>query len=121
MSLLSKWIESLTKQHLNYSIVDKKVSVFNDSLKVTDTYDTTDPSLFDAVLIISSESVIPTPVLEFMETTYKHYKPLALALSAPHSLNSLRVKWDDEGVYNLTDDTIESFMKGIAQGRFWNR
>ena len=121
VSLLSKWIETLTKQRLNYSIVDKRVSALNDSLKVTDTYDTTDPSLFDAVLIISSESVIPTPVLEFMETTYKHYKPLALALSVPHSLNSLRVKWDDEGVYNLSDDTIESFIKGIAQGRFWNR
>ena len=121
VSLLSKWIEAFTKQRLNYSIVDKKVSAFNDSLKVTDTYDTTDSSLFDAVLIISSESVIPTPVLEFMETTFKHYKPLALALSVPHSLNSLRVKWDDEGVYNLSDDTIESFIKGIAQGRFWNR
>ena len=121
MSLLSKWIETLTKQRLNYSIVDKRVSALNDSLKVTDTYDTTDPSLFDAVLIISSESRIQTPVFEFIETTYKHYKPLALALSDPHALNSSRINWENEGVYNLTDDTIESFMKGIAQGRFWNR
>ena len=72
-------------------------------------------------LIISSESRIQTPVLEFMETTYKHYKPLALALSDPHALNSSRINWENEGVYNLTDDTIESFIKGIAQGRFWNR
>ncbi|MFC0417063.1 catalase [Cytobacillus solani] len=119
--LLSKWVQTLTNQRLNYSIIDKKVSRFDDSLKVTDTYDTTDPCLFDAVLVISSESLIQTPVLEFIETTFKHYKPLALALSDPHALDSSRVKLEGAGVFNLSDSTIESFIKGIAQGRFWDR
>jgi catalase len=121
LPLLSEWVQTLANHRLNYSIVDKKVSRFDDSLKVTDTYDTTDPSLFDAVLVISNESLIRTPVLEFMETAFKHYKPLALALRDPHVLNSSRIKLEGEGVFNLSDSTIESFIKGIAQGRFWNR
>ncbi|TCJ03010.1 catalase [Cytobacillus praedii] len=121
LPLLSEWVQTLANHRLNYSIVDKKVSRFDDSLKVTDTYDTTDPSLFDAVLVISNESLIQTPVLEFIETAFKHYKPLALALRDPHALDSSRIKVEGEGVFNLSDSTIESFIKGIAQGRFWNR
>ncbi|MED3571025.1 catalase [Cytobacillus praedii] len=121
LPLLSEWVQTLANHRLNYSIVDKKVSRFDDSLKVTDTYDTTDPSLFDAVLVISNESLIQTPVLEFMETAFKHYKPIALALRDPHALDSSRIKLEGEGVFNLSDSTIESFIKGIAQGRFWNR
>jgi catalase len=120
-SLLTEWVQTLAKQHLNYSIIDKKVSQFDDSLKVTDTYDTTDPSLFDAVLVISSESPIQTPVLEFMETTFKHNKPLAFDLNDPQALDSCRIKLEGSGVYNLKDSTIESFIEGIAQGRFWDR
>ena len=45
--------------------------------KITDTFDTADSSLFDAALVISSQPAIEPPVLEFMETTYKHFKPLA--------------------------------------------
>lgn len=119
--LLLEWVQTLAKQRLNYSIVAQKVSYFDGHLKVNDTYDTTDPSLFDAVLIISNESLIQAPVLEFMETTFKHYKPLALALSDPHALDSIRVKIEKEGVYHLTDTSIDAFIKGIAQGRFWNR
>ena len=119
--LLLEWVQTLAKQRLNYSIVAQKVSYFDDRLKVNDTYDTTDPSLFDAALIISNESLIQAPVLEFIETTFKHCKPLALALSDPHALDSSRVKIEKEGVYNLTDTSIDAFIKGIAQGRFWNR
>ncbi|WP_313800030.1 catalase [Cytobacillus sp.] len=121
LPLLSEWVQTLANHRLNYSIVDKKVSRFDDFLKVTDTYNTTDPCFFDAVLVISNESLIPTPVLEFMETTFIHYKPLALALSNPHALDSSRINLEGEGVFNLSDTTIESFIKGIAQDRFWNR
>ena len=74
---------------------------------------------FDAVLSSAVNPLIPQHLLQFMQITYNNYKPLVFFYAS--FLNSLRVKWDDEGVYNLTDDTIESFMKGIAQGRFWNR
>ncbi|WP_102275787.1 catalase [Cytobacillus massiliigabonensis] len=121
VSLLSEWIKALANHRINYSIIDKKVSFFDDFLKVTDTYNTTDPCLFDAGLVISTESLIQTPVLEFIETTFKHYKPLALALSDPRTLHSSRVELEGAGVYNLLDSTIESFIKGIAKGRFWNR
>ncbi len=120
-TLLTKWLQTFAKQHVNYSIIDKKVSQIDDSLKVTDTYDTADPTLFDAVLVISSESPIQTPVLEFIETTFKHYKPLAFDIHDPQALDSCRIKLGGAGVYNLQDSTIESFIEGIAQGRFWNR
>ena len=58
VSLLSEWIQAFAQHRMNYSIIDNKIYHFNDSIKVTDTYTTTDSSLFDAVLVFSSESVI---------------------------------------------------------------
>ncbi|EMA6344152.1 catalase [Bacillus cytotoxicus] len=121
VSLLSEWIQAFTQHRMNYSIVDQKVYHFNDSIKVTDTYTTTDPSLFDAVLVFSSEPVIQTPVLQFAETTFKHFKPIAHLVSNPLALDDCMFKLDGAGVYNLKDTTVESFIEGIAQGRFWNR
>ena len=59
-----------------------------------------------------------TPVLEFTETTFKHFKPIAHVLSNPHALDNSKIKLDGAGVYNLTNTSIESFIEGIAQGRF---
>ncbi|WP_142310936.1 catalase [Bacillus wiedmannii] len=121
ISLLFEWIQAFAQHRINYGIIDNKIHHFNDSIKVTDTYTTADSSLFDAVLVFSSESVIKPPVLEFAETTFKHFKPIAYVLSDPHALDHSKVKLDEAGVYNLTDTSIESFIEGIAQGRFWNR
>ncbi|CKH61502.1 Uncharacterised protein [Streptococcus pneumoniae] len=71
--------------------------------------------------MFSSESVIQPPVLEFAETTFKHFKPIAHVLSNPHALDHSKIKLDGAGVYNLTNTSIESFIEGIAQGRFWSR
>ncbi len=121
VSLLSEWIQAFAQHRINYSIIDNKIYQFNDSIKVTDTYTTTDSSLFDAVLVFSSESAIHPPVLEFAETTFKHFKPIAHVLSNPHALDNSKIKLDGAGIYNLANTSIESFIEGIAQGRFWNR
>jgi catalase len=118
---LTDWVKTITQHNLNYSIVDKKIHALNMALKVTDTFDTVDSSLFDAALLISSETKIPTPALEFIETTFKHFKPLAVAFSDRKALDKSRVQLDEAGVYDLTQTGIQQFIEGIAQDRFWDR
>lgn len=118
---LTEWVKTLAQQNLNYSIVAKKVRALNAALKVTDTFDTADSSLFDAALLISGEPKIEIPALEFIETTFKHFKPLAVAISDRQSLANSRVRFDEAGVYDLSQTGILQFIEGIAQDRFWDR
>ena len=118
---LADWTMAFNEHRVNYTIVGEKLHDLPNPLKVTATFDTADPALFDAVLLISSEPSIPTPALEFIEMTFKHYKPLALALHDNRILEKARVKADEAGVYDLTASTIQAFINGIAQGRFWER
>ena len=118
---LADWTMAFNEHRVNYTIVGEKLHDLPNPLKVTATFDTADPALFDAVLLISSEPSIPTPALEFIEMTFKHYKPLALALLDNRILEKARVKADEAGVYDLTASTIQAFINGIAQGRFWER
>ncbi|MRR40457.1 catalase HPII, partial [Bacillus anthracis] len=71
--------------------------------------------------VFSSESAIHPPVLEYSETTFKHFKPIARVRSNPSALDNSKIKLDGAGIYNLANTSIESFIEGIAQGRFWNR
>jgi catalase len=118
---LTEWVKTLAQQNLNYSIVAKKVRDLNAELKVTDTFDMADSSLFDAALLISSVPKIETLALEFIETTFKHFKPLAVFISDRQSLTNSRVRLDEAGVYDLSKTRILEFIEGIAQDRFWDR
>ncbi|MEO2077143.1 MAG: catalase [Bacillus sp. (in: firmicutes)] len=118
---LTEWIKTLAQHNLNYSIVANKIQPLNAVLKVTDTFDTVDSSLFDAAILLSSEAKLPAPALEFAETTYKHYKPLAISLSERNALNNSRLQVDEAGVFDLATTDFQSFIDGIAQARFWDR
>ncbi|ETI69773.1 catalase [Neobacillus vireti] len=118
---LTEWVKTLAQYNINYSIIAKKIHPINTVLKVTDTFDTADSSLFDAALLISTEPEIETPVLEFIEITFKHFKSLALALSNNQALEQSRVHLNTAGVYDLTQADIHQFVEGIGQGRFWER
>jgi catalase len=118
---LTEWIKTLAQHNLNYSIVANKIQPLNAVLKVTDTFDTVDSSLFDAAILISSEAKLPVPALEFAETTYKHYKPLAISLTERNALNNSRLQVDEAGVFDLATTDFQSFIDGIAQARFWDR
>ncbi|GLX69781.1 catalase [Paenibacillus glycanilyticus] len=121
VELFAEWTTALTEQKVNYTIVGPKLHDLPNPLKVTATYETTDPTLFDAVLLASSEPVIPPTALAFIETTFKHYKPVALALGNPQALDAVRIKADEAGVYDLNNSNIQAFINGVAQGRFWER
>lgn len=120
-TLLREWMMKLLENKVNYCLVDKKIYELNQIGKISETYDIADPTLFDAVLLISSDSNIDTRALEFIDTAYKHYKPIALSLSHPKSIEFSRVKLNSPGVYDLTSLKINPFINGIAKGRFWDR
>lgn len=114
-------VRTLAQYNINYSIVAKKVYTISPVLKVTDTFDTADSSLFDAAILISSSAEVEPCALEFIETTFKHFKPLAVAVPDNKALERCRVDLDAPGVYNLSKDDITPFIEGMAQGRFWER
>ncbi|MBM7652245.1 catalase [Neobacillus cucumis] len=120
-AVLTDWIKTLAQFNINYSIVAEKIYTINHFLKVTDTFDTADSSLFDAALFISTSSKVEPPILEFIETSYKHFKPLALAVKDNKALERCRVRLDAPGVYNLSRSDFPPFIEGITQGRFWER
>ncbi|MGA9232578.1 MAG: catalase [Exiguobacterium oxidotolerans] len=117
------WVEKLAEHNINYSLVGKKAYTLGE-MKVKETYDTVDSSLFDAAFLISASSKVADDVLEFIENTYKHAKPLALHLHDDSVLDKCRVETDQPGVFLFKEhnlDHFDSFIEGIAQARFWDR
>lgn len=120
---VTSWVEQFASQGINYSLVAKRAQTIG-SLKIKETYDTVDSSLFDAAFLVSTASEIEDTVLEFIENTYKHYKPLALHVHDKQALEKCRVKRDQPGVFEIGEDDsdhVGHFIKGIAQARFWDR
>jgi len=118
---LTDWVQAFASRKINFSIVDNKVHSLNEKLKVTDTYDTADSSLYDAALLVSTDSNITSKALEFIEMTFKHYKPLALFALDANSLAKSRIHLNEPGVYDLSVQDITDFIEGIAEARFWDR
>lgn len=118
---LRKWIMALLEHKINYTLVEKKIQPSNNTGETKETYEIADPVLFDAVLLIGNEGAIAKPAIEFIETAFKHFKPIALSLSHPDFLKSSSVKLEADGIFDLTNSTIEQFIEGIAIGRFWER
>jgi len=118
---LTEWVQTFASHKINFSIVDKKIHSLNENLKVTDTYDTADSSLYDAALLVSADGNIASKALEFIEMTFKHYKPLALSVLDANSLTKSRIYLNEPGVYDMSDKDITDFIEGIAESRFWDR
>ncbi len=120
---VKQWVQTLADHNVNYSLVGKKAYMLGD-LKVKETYDTVDSSLFDAAFLVSAATTIEDDVLEFIENTYKHYKPLALHVDHKEALATCRVKQDQPGVFTFDEhnlDGFNAFIDGIATARFWDR
>ncbi|WP_214734295.1 catalase [Exiguobacterium sp. s154] len=122
-NLVKQWVQTLADHNVNYSLVGKKAYMLGD-LKVKETYDTVDSSLFDAAFLVSAATTVEDDVLEFIENTYKHYKPLALHVQHKEALATCRVKQDQPGVFTFDEhnlDGFNAFIDGIATARFWDR
>lgn len=117
----AEWTLALTDHNVNYTIVGRRIHDLPNPLQAAADYETTDPTLFDAVLVYDNEGVLPAAALPFFETTYQHAKPLAFALRDPEALKTVRIEPDAPGVYDLNRSTVQAFISGIAQGRFWER
>lgn len=118
---LLQWVQALAANKVNFSIVDKHLRTIDGELKVTDTYDTADASLFDAALLISTSTKLETKAIEFIEMTFNHYKPLGISINDYAALEKSRITINEPGIFDLAKNTINDFITGIAEARFWNR
>ncbi len=118
---LLQWVQALAANKVNFSIVDKNLHTIDGELKVTDTYDTADASLFDAALLISTNGKLENKAIEFIEMTFNHFKPLGISVSDYAALEKSRVTINEPGIFDLTKVTINNFVTGVAEARFWSR
>ena len=96
------------------------------TIKVDDTFLTTNPTLFDSVYVVGGKSKeqqkFNENMTEFINNQYKFYKPIGVATTGEAYLsfskqNNLAGVVFAANNYHFT----EEFAQAIAQQRFWNR
>lgn len=53
--------------------------------------------------------------------TFNHFKPLGISVSDYAALEKSRVTINEPGIFDLTKVTINNFVTGVAEARFWSR
>ncbi|SDC10573.1 catalase [Melghirimyces thermohalophilus] len=91
-------------------------------IKVDKTFLTTSPYLLDSLYVVGGQSKNETKfhqdITDFVNTAYKHYKPIGVATNAQSFFQKAA-----EGVVfaEANPDFEEKFVAAIGQQRFWDR
>jgi catalase len=96
------------------------------TIKVDDTFLTTDPTLFDSIYVVGGTSKeqqkFNENIKEFVNNQYKFYKPIGVAESGEPYLSYSKQNNFAGVVFAANNPNFsEEFVKAIAQQRFWNR
>ncbi|GAA0302082.1 catalase [Gracilibacillus halotolerans] len=95
-------------------------------VQVTDTFLTTHPTLFDSLYVVGGKSknqeMFDNHVKEFLNSHYKYFKPIGLATTGDHYVESMS-KENMIGVVFARDskDFANEFVTAIGKARFWDR
>lgn len=95
-------------------------------IPVTDTFLTTHPTLFDSLYVVGGESKnqqqFDNHIKEFLNSHYKYFKPIGLATTGDHYVES-KSKENLVGVVFAEDskDFADEFVTAIGKARFWER
>lgn len=123
-------LKYLQKQGVFVHVISDKLgnvhSQDGTTIKVDQTFLTTDPTLFDSIYVVGGRSKqqhkFDANIKEFVNSQYKHYKPIGVAttgqkyISASDQNNLAGVVFASK-----TRSFKEEFVQAIAKHRFWNR
>lgn len=90
---------------------------------VTHRYETVHPVLEDALIVVVAEKpshAFKKNVGEFVDETFKHYKPIWIIGDASDILSEDQQKAEGVMVTNDSKD-IDKFIENLTKQRFWDR
>ena len=104
-------------------IIQENLQDTKDGLMVTHRYETVHPVLEDALIVVVPEKpshAFEQNVGEFVEETFKHYKPIWIIGDATDILAEDKQK--AEGVMVTKDGKdVDKFIEILSKQRFWDR
>ena len=104
-------------------IIQENLQGTNDGVMVTHRYETVHPVLEDALIVVVPEKpshAFMKNVGEFVDETFKHYKPIWIIGDASDILSEDQQKADGVMVTNDSKD-IDKFIENLTKQRFWDR
>lgn len=118
-SLVKKIKDSKAKAE----IIQGDLQDTKDGEKVDHRYETVHPVLEDALIVVVPEKPskeFKKNVGEFVDETFKHYKPIWIIGNSEGILDKEQEKADGVMVTKDMKD-IDKFIENLAKQRFWNR
>ncbi len=121
-------LNSLESKQVFFNLISEKIGPVKGSdgsmLEATQTFITANPVLYDALYIVGGQvqdqSRFDLEIAEFVNSAYKHYKPIGVAAGAESYVNK---PGNMAGVVlaSSTSNFPDEFVNAIAQHRFWDR
>ncbi|MFO3665084.1 catalase [Anaerococcus sp. ENR0831] len=116
-------VKSIKDNNAKAEIIQGDLQDTKDGQMVKHRYETVHPVLEDALIVVVPEKPshdFIKNVGEFVEETFKHYKPIWVIGDASDILSSEQEKADGVMVTKDSKD-IDKFIENLAKQRFWDR
>ncbi|MEG0259686.1 MAG: catalase [Lysinibacillus sp.] len=130
MKEVSHILKTLTKYGVRYTIIAERLGPIKSKegiqLMATETYQTTDSVLFDALYVVGvkaeNQAKFNQDMLIYINQAFRHYKPIGVATTGMPFFNASNAE-TGPGIVIATGNTDfgTKFVAAIAQQRFWNR
>ena len=118
-----KLVKGIKDKKAKTEIIQGNLEDTKDGKMVTHRYDTIHPCLEDALVVVVPEKPskeFNKNVGEFVQETFKHYKPLWIIGDASGILEKGQEKSDGVMVTKDIKD-VDKFIENLSKHRFWNR
>ena len=116
-------VKAIKNNKAKAEIIQGDLQDTKDGQMVKHRYETVHPVLEDALIVVVPEKPshdFSKNVGEFVEETFKHYKPIWVIGDASDILSSEQEKADGVMVTKDSKD-IDKFIENLAKQRFWDR
>ncbi|MBS6106153.1 catalase [Anaerococcus sp.] len=116
-------VKTIKDKKAKPEIIQENLQDTKDGVMVTHRYETVHPVLEDALIVVVPEKpshAFKKNVGEFVDETFKHYKPLWIIGDASDILSDDQQKADGVMVTNDSKD-MDKFIENLTKQRFWDR
>src|SRR5699024_7209150 len=123
-------LDTLQQYGVFMDIISEKLGTVTGSdgtaIEVNETFKTTYPVLYDSIYVVGgradNEAKFAQNIMEFINMTYKHYKPIGVATSGQSFIPTSNQNNLAGVVFAANNpDFGKDFVSAIAQQRFWDR
>lgn len=116
---LKAYAETFIENKLNYAFVGQHPKKISEDFGITETYNTTHPTLFDSLIVLSDGTDINPNAEAFAELNYKHGKPLVVNSAVAKGLSDAKINLEAPGVF--ISDKPQVIIQAFKKVRYWDR